>query len=429
MKNNKIVKIYIDKLVHGGQGIGNNENGKKCFVWGALPGETVEAVITKSRKDYLEGLVESVIEPSQDRIEPKEPEIYLSTSPWQVINYQKEAEYKQTILEESFCRKGLIIDWQDFYQDAREYGYRNKMEYNFWFDKDTAKVDLALHKRGSHLKIPVKSSLLASDSINTVSQELIELINEKNIEGRQLKSVILRSSKEGKVGISLFVKDKTITKKFAEFSLANSIFEIVYSDPKSPASVATEVLFSDGNLLVDPLNGTDFKYSTRSFFQVNLPVYEQTLLKIKNYLSSTPKKTVIDLYSGVGSIGLTVVGNSEQLIMVETDAEASAQAKENIKSTKYQRMITASAEESLSYITGKESVIVDPPRAGLHSKVRSRLIEVKPKEIIYLSCNPSTQARDVKELIDAGYKIISAQGFNFFPRTPHIESLIILSHD
>lgn len=115
--------------------------------------------------------------------------------------------------------------------------------------------------------------------------------------------------------------------------------------------------------------------------------------------------------------------------MVETDAEASAQAKENIKSTKYQRMITASAEESLSYITGKESVIVDPPRAGLHSKVRSRLIEVKPKEIIYLSCNPSTQARDVKELIDAGYKIISAQGFNFFPRTPHIESLIILSHD
>lgn len=429
MKNNKIVKIYIDKLVHGGQGIGNNENGKKCFVWGALPGETVEAAITKSRKDYLEGLVESVIEPSQDRIEPKEPEIYLSTSPWQIVNYQKEAVYKQTILEESFAREGLIIDWQDFYQGPQEYGYRNKMEYNFWFDKDTSRVSLALHKRGSHLKIPVNGSLLASDRINMAGQELIEFINEKNIEGRQLKSVILRSSKEGKVGLSLFVKDKTITKEFAEFSLPNSIFEIVYSDPKSPASVATEVLFNDGNLLVDRLNGTDFKYSTRSFFQVNLPVYEQTLLKIKNYLSSTSKKTVIDLYSGVGSIGLTVVGNSEQLIMVETDAEASAQAKENIKSTKYQRMITASAEESLSYITGKESVIVDPPRAGLHSKVRSRLIEVKPKEIIYLSCNPSTQARDVKELIDAGYKIISAQGFNFFPRTPHIESLIILSHN
>ncbi len=429
MKNNKIVKIYIDKLVHGGQGIGIYENGKKCFVWGALPGETVEAVITKSRKDYLEGLVESVIEPSQDRIEPKEPEIYLSTSPWQIVNYLKEAVYKQKILEESFGREGLVIDWQDFYQDAREYGYRNKMEYNFWFDKDTSRVSLALHKRGSHLKIPVNGSLLASDRINTVSQELIEFINEKNIEGRQLKSVIIRSCASGYVGLSVFVKDKKIVDLFDDFSIENSGLEIIYSDPKSPASVATELLYSNQDLLTDHLNGIDFKYSTRSFFQVNLPVYEQVLGKIKKYLSSISRNTVIDLYSGVGSIGLTVVGNNEQLIMIETDAEASAQAQENIKSTKYQRMITASAEESISYITGKETIIVDPPRAGLHSKVRSRLIEVKPKEIIYLSCNPSTQARDVKELIDAGYKITSAQGFNFFPRTPHIESLIILSHN
>jgi 23S rRNA (uracil1939-C5)-methyltransferase len=429
LKNNKIVKIYIDKLVHGGQGIGIYENGKKCFVWGALPGETVEAVITKSRKDYLEGLVESVIEPSQDRIEPKEPEIYLSTSPWQIVNYLKEAVYKQKILEESFGREGLVIDWQDFYQDAREYGYRNKMEYNFWFDKDTSRVSLALHKRGSHLKIPVNGSLLASDRINTVSQELIEFINEKNIEGRQLKSVIIRSCASGYVGLSVFVKDKKIVDLFDDFSIENSGLEIIYSDPKSPASVATELLYSNQDLLTDHLNGIDFKYSTRSFFQVNLPVYEQVLGKIKKYLSSISRNTVIDLYSGVGSIGLTVVGNNEQLIMIETDAEASAQAQENIKSTKYQRMITASAEESISYITGKETIIVDPPRAGLHSKVRSRLIEVKPKEIIYLSCNPSTQARDVKELIDAGYKITSAQGFNFFPRTPHIESLIILSHN
>lgn len=426
MKKN-IQTLSIDKLVHGGQGIGEAQNGKKCFVWGALPGENVEVLVTKARKDYLEGFATKIITKSPDRIEPKEPEIYLSTSPWQILEYKAEAVYKQSILDEAFKREGLNIEWQDFYQDDHEYGYRNKMEYNFWFEKETEEVNLALHKRGSHQKIAVNGSSLASDEINRAGQALIKYINNHQIPARQLKSVILRSSRPGFVGISLFVKDKNVKKEFTKFNYPNSIFEIVYSEPKSPASVATEVLASSGQVLTDSLNSTEFKYSTRSFFQVNLAVYEQVLAIIKKYLKALSVNTLLDLYSGVGSIGLSVAGHGQKLVMIETDAEAANVAQENITSPKNQKIITATAEDSLKYITGAETVIVDPPRAGLHSKVTARLLETLPKDIIYLSCNPSTQARDVKELKGSGYKIISAQGFNFFPRTPHIESLIILS--
>lgn len=426
MKKFKTITVIIDRLVHGGQGLGVDEAGKKTFVWGALPGEKVQAQITKNKKTWAEGFAVAVTDPSQNRITPKEPDIYLSTSPWQIINYKQEAAYKQAILEEAFTRENIDINWQKFYQLDQEYGYRNKMEYNFWFDKETEKISLALHKRGSHHKIAVNGSALASKAINMVGSELIKYINSHNIEGRQLKSVIFRSTKSGIVSISLFVVDKNIINEFKNFKAKNIIFEIIYSNPKSPASVATEILQTSDDLLNDSLLGKEFKYTTRSFFQVNLPVYEAVLTKIKNYLKKVAAASILDLYSGVGSIGLTVTNEDNKLTMIETDKEAASQAKLNIAG-KNQQIITATAENALDYITSKETVIVDPPRAGLHSKVTKRLLETKPKNIIYLSCNPSTQARDIKELTAGGYKIISAQGYNFFPRTPHIESLIFLS--
>ncbi len=132
------------------------------------------------------------------------------------------------------------------------------------------------------------------------------------------------------------------------------------------------------------------------------------------------------MYSGVGSIGLSVVGDKQNLTMIETSEESTKQAKLNIGDRNNCEVVTATAESVLEYLQGDEVVILDPPRAGLHKNVTSQLLDKKPPQIIYLSCNPSTQARDIKLLTDGGYKIKSAKGYNFFPRTPHIESLIIL---
>ncbi len=426
MKKNRTIQVGIDKIVHGGQGLGVDESGKKVFVWGALPGEVVLVSFTKQKKDYSEGMALEIIKPSPCRIRPTEPDIYLATSPWQIVDYSQEAIYKQQILAESFAREKIDIKWQDFFQGAQEYGYRNKMEYNFWFDKETERVSLALHKRGTHQKIAVSGSILASDTINSAGRNLVEYINSKKIEGRSLKSVIIRSTQHGQVGISLFIKDKAVASEFSDFTMPKLSFEVVYSDPKSPASVATQVLSINNIILKDNLCGNVFAYTNRSFFQVNIPVYNLVLNIIKEYLNSINADSILDLYSGVGSIGLSVTDKEKSLVMVETDKEAAAQAERNIKSNKH-KMIISPAEDAINYITGNETVIVDPPRAGLHKSVTAKLINAKPQNIVYLSCNPATQARDIKELISGGYKIVSAQGFNFFPRTPHIESLIFLS--
>jgi 23S rRNA (uracil1939-C5)-methyltransferase len=140
-------------------------------------------------------------------------------------------------------------------------------------------------------------------------------------------------------------------------------------------------------------------------------------------------KKIIDLYSGVGSIGLSVADKLRQLVLIEISAESNIQAQNNASGRQNVQIVTTEAEKALSYLEQDALIIVDPPRAGLHKDVIESLIELKPACIIYLSCNPSTQARDIKMLTDGtAYKIKYAQGFNFFPRTPHIESLVVLNH-
>ena len=146
---------------------------------------------------------------------------------------------------------------------------------------------------------------------------------------------------------------------------------------------------------------------------------------MKKWIDYSEKMPTLDLYSGVGTIGLTIGG--DDITLVEINEHAVAEMQRNI--TKLNRAnakaILAPSEKSLEYITGEQIVIVDPPRAGLHADVVRRLLETTPPRIIYLSCNPVTQARDVA-LLQQSYRIVHHRGYNFFPRTPHIEHLVVL---
>lgn len=423
-----IIEVTIDKFVHGGQGLGTLPDGKKCFVWGALPKETVRAQLTRRKKDWAEGYVVDVLVPNAHRIKPQEPDIYLATSPWQILDYSEEGIAKQAILAETFQREHVAVEWQPFYQQENPYNYRNKMEYNFWYDTENNRVDLALHKRGSNQKVAVHKSALASHAINQAGSELIDFINANHIQARPLKSIILRSSTDGTVAVSLFVNDASVAEQFLPYYNGRNNMEIVYSNPKSPASVATEVLFPAKKLITDTLLSSNYTYSSRSFFQVNLPVYEKVLQVIRDVVERSGEEVVVDMYSGVGTIGLSVASRVRALTLVEIDQASIEQAKQNAASQINVEIVQANAELALTYISANSLLIVDPPRAGLHKDVTAKIIEQKPATVVYLSCNPSTQARDIKLLTDAGYVIAYVQGFNFFPRTPHIESLCILKH-
>ncbi|MDO4759850.1 MAG: RsmD family RNA methyltransferase [Candidatus Saccharibacteria bacterium] len=378
--------VLVEKIIPGGQALGTLADGRKIFFWNALPGETVtEYEITKKKSHYFEAIATKIENPSPRRIEPKD-ECFLATSPWQIINFDYEQQLKGELVQEVFRQNQIEIEVPEVVSDGKEYGYRNKMEYALYYDFDDEKIHLAFHQRGSHRKMSIKQSSIERPEIFAHAQSVVDDLNARGEEARKYQSLLLRCNQAGEVSGGLF-----------ENHQPHPVFE----------------------KLKDTILGHEYSYSPNGFFQINLPVYEMALAEIRKYVE--PGR-VLDLYSGVGTIGLSV---AEDAILVESNKAAYLEAVENAKRTGA-KAVLAKSEEVLDYIEPDMTVIVDPPRAGCDKKLIEKLLEVHPKKIIYLSCNPATQARDVKMLLD-GYNIEAMKTFNFFPRTPHIENLVILS--
>jgi len=408
----ELVTVTIDKLVHGGQGLGTLDSGQKIFVWNTMPGEQVQARIIKKKKNYLEAVAEEIIEPSIDRLEPLDAN-YLSTSPWQIVPLAIENDYKAAIVRELFAHEHITLP-EFTVTSGQSWQYRNKMEYSFWGDE--AGLHLALHERGSHGKQVVEGSSLAMPTVDVgANGVLAELQKISDLRAGDLKTIIIRAQQDGQAVGALFVKQE----KFPALALPAGLkgLRIYYSNPKSPASVTTKLLHEVGDTtLVDTIGGSSLAYDVVGFFQVNLPIFEQTLTAIDRALGDAPS---IDMYSGVGSIGIPLKSRA----LIEIDLANIDMAKRN---TTTSEVIHASSESAIEYITGEDVVIVDPPRAGLHADVTQRLLEKMPPTICYLSCNPATQARDIA-LLQEKYEITSFALYNYFPHTPHIETLAILS--
>ena len=425
--------LRLEKIVGGGQAIGTLDDGRKAFVWGGLPKELVTIRVTKKKSHFVEGIVTEIIEKSPERITPKDENSYLSTSPWQIMPMSSEQSYKASLIEEAFLLHNITLPEKiKVFTDGVEFNYRNKVEFSWFGDKtyddEKETLDLAFFKRGGKGKVIVDGTSLAHPSINKLAIEIRDLLREKPIVARQLKTLLIRSDQQGNAVWQLYVKDKIenlISDDEAKLLSAKG-GEIIYSDPKSPASRITERLNKFGDTtLSDTILGVAFNYACEGFFQVNIPVYEKSLSDMKAWINCNEKLPILDLYSGVGTIGLTIGGDDVTLVEINEHAVAEMQrniAKLNRPSAK---AILAPSEKSLECITGEQIVIVDPPRAGLHADVTNRLLETEPPRIIYLSCNPVTQARDVS-LLKEKYKIVHHQGYNFFPRTPHIEHLVVL---
>lgn len=411
-------EVVIEKLVHGGQGLGSLADGRKVFVWNALPGERLRVRIIKKKRSYVEAIAEEVIEASQDRVAPEEDN-YLATSPWQMMTFEAENAHKKSIVSELFAHENVELPvLGETVHDDRQWQYRNKMEYSFWGDDDG--LHLALYRRGSHGKQVVSGSKLAMPELDRAANAVLAELQKLEVRAGELKTIIVRSAQDGTSVASLFVKPET----FPKLNLLEGVqgLRVYHSTPKSPASVPTKLLYELGDVtLTDQLLGKSFQYDVDSFFQVNIPVFERALEQIKTQL---PEPNITDMYAGVGSIGLSTAHVAVDLIELDPATVAMARvnaARDDLKT----RVIEASTEKALEYITGEKPIIFDPPRAGLHAKVTEKTLEALPPKVIYLSCNPATQARDLA-LLQNAYEITHFEVFNFFPRTPHIETLAIL---
>lgn len=418
--------IEIEKIIPGGQALGTCDDGRKIFFWGALPGEKVtEYQITKQKSHYLEAIATKINSPSIHRNQPQD-ECHLSTSPWQIIDYSYELKLKQELVQEIFRKHHIYINPPRIYTDNKDYFYRNKMEYSLYWDHESNKIFPAFHQRGSHRKIPITKSSIERPELFAEATRIINDLNARHEEARKYQSLLLRCNQSGKVSGGL-----------CENHQPHPVFKP----------------------LTDTILGYTYSYSPNGFFQINLPVYEMALTEIKKHISTDK---VLDLYAGVGTIGLSVA-RDRHLTLVEVDNFAFNEMKKNIMNisgVKQSEYITieglpeaaaederpspvktgardatrnsnilgllSRSEDIYDFINFDQTVILDPPRAGCDKKLINKLLDAQPAKIIYLSCNPVTQARDITLLLER-YHIDEVKAFNFFPHTPHIENLVILS--
>jgi 23S rRNA (uracil1939-C5)-methyltransferase len=408
------VRVKLDKIVPGGQALGTLSDGKKVFVWGGLPGEVVEVDVYKNKSRYAEAATRTVLVASPQRVEPRDA-CYLSTSPWQTMSYDYELELKGQLVGEAFKQQGIdpivIARLQPkqssnellttgllrfarndsrIVTDGKEYSYRNKMEYSLWWSNEKNRIELAFHRRGSHQKIPIESSSIERPEILAEARRVVDELNARGAEARTYQSLMIRCNQSGEVSGGLFENGKP--------------------HPQMP-------------LLSDTVLGRNYSYRPNGFFQINLPVYELALSEIKRNLD--PNQQLVDFYAGVGTIGLSVAVGDQPLTLVETNPDAFAELANNCQGLKSAKPLLADAKNALDYITYDINLIVDPPRAGLDEAVTERILAATPQKVIYLSCNPVTQARDIAKLLPK-YHITQTQTYNFFPRTPHIENLVVL---
>lgn len=389
-------EIRIERLIPGGQALATLSSGKKAMFWGALPGEVVKKYrVMREKAHFVEAVAEEVGNLSEHRVAPRD-EIYLATSPWQIMDFDYEMKQKAELLVESFRQAGVVVPLPLIETDGQEYFYRNKMEYSLYFNKELERIQLAFHGRGSHRKIPVMQSSLERREIWAQAEAVVGELNERGEEARKYQSLVLRCNQRGEVSGGLLEKGKP-----------HPVFE----------------------QLEDEIMGRKYTYSPNGFFQVNLPVYEMALAEMAKWVRT---EKVLDLYAGVGTIGLSVA-RGRQVRLVECNKAAYRELERNCQAQRglggdlqFPQAVLAKSEEVLELIEPGVTVIVDPPRAGCERRLLERILEVEPEVVIYLSCNPATQARDVARL-QSKYIISDIKGFNFFPKTPHLESLVVLN--
>ncbi len=437
----KIVETYIDDFHLSGPGIGTD--GKRTMlVWGALPGERVTAVVRKRKKKMLHALVEEVLEPSPDRVEPLEDH-YLSCSPWQVVGYERELWHKQSLAQTVLEQAGVELPGPlDIASGTESLGYRNKMEFSFVTPEAEGddKLSLALFRRLGRWKNPLSKCVLASDGINASASHVLEVLRQIGTPERSLKTFMIRSDREGRALAALFLRDEDNAPR-AEDLIGGPLdgLQVWFSEPRTLASRPTKLLSQVGGDVFKerlspfaPISDGGSSVTLRSglmgFFQINPEVFEMTIRDMAPYLDG---EHVVEFFAGVGAITIAATcggGGPKTAILVEIEGEAVEFARQNIELNglggRFEAR-TSVARKMRDEIVSDKVAVFDPPRSGLDTRTLKQIAEVRPKRIVYLSCNVATQANDLRELLPY-YKVAFARLYNFFPRTPHIESLIVL---
>lgn len=403
----------IERLDHQGRGI-TYINGKIAFVKDTLPGEEIELKIIKENSKLIEAEPTSFLKESQLRVKELCP-YYKECGGCNLLHmsYEEQIKYKQSKIVD-VMKKYADINSEVIKQIVpcdRQFHYRNKVTLK-------VKEKLGYFKEKTYELIPIKKCLLVNDKIN----EIIKILNGYT-DLSSIKEVVIKSFTDKETMLIIYLQEDEINENLLDYLSRHVDNIIVYDNNKK-----TIKKIGKSNIIAR-LKEKQFKIGTNSFFQVNMDQTLKIYDKIAEYLSENENSTVLDLYCGVGSIGLYSVSNYAKLIGVEIVPEAIENAKTNaelnsMENTKFLVGDTKTIQMHSNYKA--DTIIVDPPRAGLDKSVIEDIKKINPNMLIYLSCDPITLARDLKLLSDL-YDVEELIPYDMFPNTHHVETLVKLT--
>lgn len=452
------LELTVDRLAHGGEGVARfGDDGYVVFVSGAIPGDTVRAVVSKRKRSYAHARAVQVVRPSPERIPP------TATHPgvaWQVLPYERQLQIKHEQVEEAMRRIGKLdgFEMEQIVPALEQWRYRNKLEYSFGQDEQGALV-CGFHAPGGWKRVePMEDCLLASEVGNKARNAALGWAREQSLRAWDrhresihsdtplLRNLVVREGRHGgKLQIRLVTTEgeldvpslaATLVAELGEETVSGVLWTRSSALAETTMGGETELVWGDAELperLACPgLGGElDLRISSEAFFQTNTEMAEVLYGIVADYAALEGWERVYDLYCGIGTIALTLAPRAGELwgieIVEQAVADAIATAKRNdVTSAHFFAGDARLALPELIERAGRpDVVVVDPPRAGLSQKVVRRIIDASPKRIVYVSCNPTTLAPNAAQLVEAGWRLVKLRPVDMFPQTPHVECVAL----
>jgi len=403
-------EILLTAFTYGGDVMGRLEDGRAVFVPFGLPGERVRIRLTEEKRSFARGELVEILEVSPRRIVPRCKHFGVCGGcHYQNLPYEEQLQIKTEILRDQLTRIGRIENppVQDMIASPNPWNYRNHVQFHL-----TKEGKLGYVGAGTSFAkgiVPITECYLPEIAINALWPQL------EFEPGTNIERVSLRAGKE------------------------NDLMLILESDsPESPeleieAGISVAHLFDENTLviagndhIVISVLGRDFRVSAGSFFQVNTAMAEKMVQHLLTSLPVSLSATLLDVYCGVGLFSAFLAPKCKKVIGVESSPSACEDFAVNLDEFDNVELYEGLAEEIIPHLEAKPDIIlVDPPRAGLEKRVVDGILKLNQRIIAYVSCDPSTLARDAKRLIEGGYQLKQVTPFDLFPQTYHIESISI----
>ena len=478
MKKGEKIELEITGYAYEGKGIAKvdfesietviEENDNKkfvVFVNGSYPGDKVSATIRKKKSRYAEAGIDKIISPSPNRIEAKCKYFkYCGGCKAQDLNYETQLKYKEEQVLEIFEKLGGFSDFESLpiVSSEKTFFYRNKMEFSFadkrWLtpeELNNEEIENRNFALGLHIPrifdkvLDIEECWLQSEESNKIlnftrnffRERETTIYSTKTHEG-YLRNLIIKTAHHTNdlmVNLVTSSENELLFTEYAE-NIKTEIPEITtiinnINVKKSQTAIGDfEKVYLGEGFIYDEIGDFKFRISANSFFQTNTLQAKNLYETAYEFAELTGDEIVYDLYSGAGTISIYVSKKAKMVFGFESVEPAVKDAKANAEfnNVKNVRFFTANLDKSFLPIIKEKNtpkpglIIADPPRSGMNPKTVSDILSLKPKKIVYVSCNPATQARDIKVLLEGGYKLVKYKPVDMFPHTYHIENVALL---